>query len=216
MSAADPAGSPASGSRPRGGGGQGKAGDPGLWVDEHGDALFRYALSRLADRTTAEDLVQETFLAALKGQESFRGSSSPRTWLIGVLRHKLVDHFRRAGRMQRLDEPDGALSADETAFDERGRWVNRPGRWEATLPQGDLEREEFRQILERCVEGVPGRAGEAFSLRVLCDLPADEVCKVLSVKATNLWVLLHRARRRLRDCMEKTWFGADRKEEAAC
>jgi len=216
MSPVDPAGSPASDTPAGGRGGEGKAGDPSLWVDEHGDALFRYALSRLADRTTAEDLVQETFLAALKGQEQFRGSSSPRTWLIGVLRHKLVDHFRRAGRMQRLEGPDDAVPDEETAFDERGRWVKRPGRWEPTLPEGGLERQEFRQILERCVEGVPGRAGEAFSLRVLCDLPAEEVCKVLSVKATNLWVLLHRARRRLRDCMEKTWFGKDRKDEAAC
>ena len=142
MSPVDPAGEHASGNPVASGGGVSKAGDPGLWVDEHGDALFRYAMSRLADRPTAEDIVQETFLAALQGQDRFRGSSAPRTWLIGVLRHKLVDHFRRAGRMQQLEEPGDAVPDEETAFDERGRWVRRPGRWEPTLPEGGLEREE--------------------------------------------------------------------------
>ena len=99
------------------------AGDPQLWVDEHGDALYRYALSQLGDRSAAEDLVQETFLAALTARERFRGGSSARTWLISVLRHKLVDHWRRVGRRERLADPE-ALEVDvPTAFDERGRWI---------------------------------------------------------------------------------------------
>ena len=173
-------------------------------------------MSRVGDRTLAEDLVQETFLAALQAQDRFRGTSAPRTWLIGVLRHKVVDHFRRAGRAQCMEDP-GAFEAEaEAAFDDKGRWRHRPGRWKPQLPGGNLERREFWQILERCVEGVPGRAGEAFTLRVLCDLPADEVCKVLEVKATNLWVLLHRARRRLRACLETTWFQKDVKGGPSC
>lgn len=194
----------------------GAAGDPSRWVDEHGDALFRYAMSRLGDRNEAEDLVQDTFLAALQAQARFRGASSPRTWLIGVLRHKLVDHFRRSGRQQLLDDA-GTLAADaDQAFDARGRWVQRPGRWEPTVPSAGAEREEFWLILERCVEGVPGRSGEAFTLRVLCGLPAQDVCKVLAVQSTNLWVLLHRARRKLRDCLERTWFDRDERGGPSC
>jgi len=183
------------------------AGDPAAWVDEHGDALYRYAVSQTGDRTTAEDLVQETFLAALTARERFRGGSSTRTWLIGVLRHKLVDHWRRRGRSEEAAPPEG-LDTDVTgAFDKRGRWIERPGRWMPALPDGELERREFWATLQHCVEGVPGRPGEAFALRVLCELPAEEVCKVLDVKPTNLWVLLHRARTRLRLCLETTWVG---------
>jgi len=202
--------------RPSKAGAAGAAGDPSRWVDEHGDALFRYAMSRLGDRMEAEDLVQDTFLAALQAQSRFRGASSPRTWLIGVLRHKLVDHFRRSGRQQLLEDA-GTLAAEaDAAFDVRGRWIHKPGRWEASVPTAGVEREEFWRILEACVEGVPGRSGEAFTLRVLCGLPAQDVCKVLSVQSTNLWVLLHRARRKLRDCLERTWFDRDERGGPSC
>lgn len=193
-----------------------RAGDPSLWVDAHGDALFRYALSRLSDRTTAEDLVQETFLAALEARERFRGASAPRTWLISVLRHKLVDHLRRAGRQQIAGDAEVFESGVETAFDARGRWIERPGRWAPQLPASELERREFRQALQACAEGVAGRAREAFALRVLCDLSAEDVCKVLEIKPTNLWVLLHRARSRLRACLESTWFGRGPEDEPRC
>ncbi|MFV1960130.1 MAG: sigma-70 family RNA polymerase sigma factor [Planctomycetota bacterium] len=188
------------------------AGDPARWVDEHGDALFRYAMSRLGNRSAAEDLVQETFLAALEARARFRGASAPRTWLIGVLRHKLVDHFRRAGRLDRLEASAALEHEVEGAFDAKGRWKQRPRRWKPQVPGGEMERKEFWQIVEKCVEGVGGRAGEAFALRVLCDLPAQEVCKVLSVEATNLWVLLHRARSGLRACLERSGLGRAGKE----
>ena len=161
-------------------------------------------------------MVQETFLVALQAQEGFRGASAPRTWLIGVLRHKVVDHFRRTGRTQRMRDAKALELDADTAFDEKGRWRHRPGRWEPSLPGGDLERREFWKILEACVAGVAGRAGEAFTLRVLCDLSTDEVCKVLEVKATNLWVLMHRARRRLRACLETTWFEKDVEGGSSC
>lgn len=192
------------------------AGDPRSWVDEHGDALFRYALSRLGDRDTAEDLVQETFLAALEARKRFRGASAPRTWLTSVLRHKLVDHLRRAGRQQIVGDPEVFESGLEQAFDARGRWVQRPGRWAPAAPAGELERREFQSALQACTEGLTGRAGEAFALRVLCELSADDVCKVLEVKPTNLWVLLHRARSRLRTCLERTWFGRGTRDEPQC
>lgn len=206
--AADPPPDPTSG---------GRAGDPRLWVDEHGDALFRYAMSRVGDRTVAEDLVQETFLAALQAQERFRGAAAPRTWLIGVLRHKVVDHHRLSGRERPLgDREEPESDSLEGVFDARGRWVKRPGRWTPAAPAGEVERREFWEFFRLCADGVAGRAGEAFALRVLSDLSAVDVCKVLDVKATNLWVLLHRARSKIRTCLEQTWFDRRAKDARAC
>ena len=193
----------------------GRAIDPGQWVDQHGDALFRYALSRLRDRPAAEDLVQETFLAALKAKERFRGDSTPRTWLVGVLRHKIVDHYRRVERKRRIEEDEASHAEPCNAFDERGHWTHPPKAWDPVAPRGNTERTEFWNAVDKCVDGVPGRAGEAFTLRVLCGLSSEEVCQVLSVKATNLWVLLHRARRRLRECLEASWFRTGENEGAA-
>ncbi len=204
------------GGTPPTGAGAGLAGDPCLWVDEHGDALFRYALSQLSDRSTAEDLVQETFVAALEARERFRGDSTPRTWLISVLRHKLVDHVRRAGRQQIAENPETLGAEVEAAFNAHGRWIERPGRWAPEAPAAELERKEFQRALQTCAQGIAGRAGEAFTLRVLCELSSEEVCKVLEVQSTNLWVLLHRARSKLRTCLERTWFDRRTKDEPLC
>jgi RNA polymerase sigma-70 factor (ECF subfamily) len=182
------------------------SGSPASWVDEHGDALYRFALLRVRDAVVAEDLVQEAFLAALKSQAGFAGRSQLRTWLIGILRHKIVDHLRKSGAERESAESDESDSLIDNWFDADGRWVQLPSRFEVN-PAKLAERREFWDVLRSCLEGLPDRVGEAFSLRVISDLPANEVCKLLSVTSTNLWVLLHRARARLRACLEKKWFG---------
>jgi len=182
-------------------------GTPDTWVDAHGDALFRFAISRVGDRATAEDLVQETLLAALKGTDGFRGDSEFRTWLVGVLRHKIIDHARRSGREGPLDSASGEDSLIDGWFGPNGRWVRPPGKWDVDPARLVLQR-EFWIVAARCAQGVPGRAGEAFSLRVMCEMEPQDVCKVLEITPTNLWVLLHRARARMRACLEVNWFGA--------
>jgi RNA polymerase sigma-70 factor (ECF subfamily) len=179
---------------------------PEEWVDQHGDALFRYALLRVRNRSMAEDLVQESFLAALKSQPRFRGDSEVRTWLIGILRHKIIDHLRAADRRTTSEPSDGGDSLIDSWFAPDGRWVTPPAQLDID-PARLLERKEFWEVFQRCLEAVPGRAGEAFALRMLSDVTADTVCKELSITSTNLWVLLHRARARLRACLEVNWFG---------
>ena len=176
---------------------------PETRVDQHADILFRYALIRLRDRASAEDVVQETFLAALIARPSFQGQASERTWLISILRHKLADRFRAAGRQSSLPDP-----VDETVdgqFTRWGEWKRAPARW-TPRPEELLEHEEFRAALARCLDALPPRLAEVFALRVVDETDPAEVCKVLAISPTNLWVLLHRARSRLRRCLETHWF----------
>ncbi len=180
------------------------------WVDEHGDRLYRHALSRVKRAAVAEDLVQETFIAAMRSEKQFRGGVAPVNWLLGILRHKILDHFRAAYQAESAVE--GLPEDDELGelFDERGRWRQQPGPW--TVEDDLISREEFWAAFRRCLDGLPARLREIFTLRVLDDVESDEVCKALRVSATNLWVSLHRARTRLRGCLEVNWFGADAPE----
>jgi RNA polymerase sigma-70 factor (ECF subfamily) len=178
-------------------------------VDEHGDYLFRFALSRLRQREVAEDLVQETFLAALRGRDRFAGGSSERTWLVGILKRKIVDYLRRKGH----EQPVGDLTASdqwvEALFDERGNWSKKPGKWPADAG-ATLETQEFWAIFSACLDKLPERLASAFTLREVEELDGQEVCKVLNVSANNLWVMLHRARLGLLRCLEVHWFGTEK------
>ncbi len=177
------------------------------WVDEHGDYLFGYVLPRVRDRHLAEELVQETFLAAIKAVKSFRGDSSPRTWLVGLLRRKIADHYRKRSRELEGESIDTTDPMIDAWFDNKGAWIRWPSRCEMD-PAELRERAEFWVVLENCVQALPERLAEAFTLRMMDDREPDEVCKVLSITPTNLWVILHRARARLRACLESNWFNS--------
>ena len=199
--------------------GSGSAGTVEAMIEAHADALFGYAVLRVGDRYAAEDLVQETFVAAMGGRDGFRGDSSERTWLIGILRHKILDHLRRSGRERPASaEAEGEGDDDpaiEGLFDERGMWKKHPAPWRPD-PHALMEDEEFWAVFERCRQGLPERQGRAFALRVVDQLESAEVCDALGIRSNNLWVMLHRARTRLRECLENRWFASGHKtsEEA--
>lgn len=180
---------------------------PEAWVDRYGDDLYRFALSRIKDPSVAEDLVQETFLAAIKARERFKGRSSVRTWLIAILKHKLVDYFRRQHREKYVDDMDSFTDSDtiDSFFSPQGDWKIRPQKWDSN-PMKIYEQSEFMDVLYRCLADLPGRLAEAFILREMEDLSTEEICKVLDISATNSWVMLHRARMNLRHCLETNWF----------
>ena len=175
------------------------------WVDEHAGYLFRYALPRVRDHHAAEELVQETFLAALNALTSFHSKSSPRTWLVGILRHKIMDLFRKQDRRRETESLDASDPEIDSWFDKAGRWIKAPTNIEVD-PVALRERADFWVVFENCLGALPELQVEAFSLRVMDDVKSEEVCKVLSISSTNLWVLLHRARARLRACLEAKWF----------
>ncbi len=184
----------------------------------HRDALYRYALLQLRDATLAEDLVQATFLSALQARASFRGDSSLRTWLIGILKRKVIDYFRAQSR-DAIAIPDLAAGNEsdedflDRVFASNDRWVTRPQAW--SDPDQALDQEEFWLVLETCMRAVPGIAGRAFLLRELVGLEAEEICKDLEISRSNYWVLMHRARIRLRDCLDKRWFMGTRENESS-
>ncbi len=180
--------------------------DPDLWVDQHGDFLFQFALARVGSREAAEDLVQDTFLAAYRAQKAFSGQSVERTWFIGILKHKIVDHFRTKGRERTASELGSSDEAWAGFFDQSGRWQVKPADW-GEQPGAALERQEFWSVFRRCLSELPQRlAAAAFALREVDQLSPTEVCEVLNVTPGNLRVLLHRARMQLRRCLECRWF----------
>ncbi|MCC7258283.1 MAG: sigma-70 family RNA polymerase sigma factor [Gammaproteobacteria bacterium] len=187
-------------------------------VDEeivsHREVLLRYARVHLRDAAAAEDAVQDTFLAALQARATFRGDSTLRTWLIGILRRKLVDRMRRAGTEVTQTDAGLDLTADPDEsgllarlFDQAGHWAAGPRTW--ADPQAALEQDGFWRAFEACVGALPPRAARVFVMRELVGLGPEEVCQECAISASNYWVIMHRARLRLRECLERCWFSPD-------
>lgn len=171
------------------------------WIDQHAEALYFYALMRLGDEDKAEDMVQETFLAALQNWSTFKKESTDRTWLIGILRHKILDFFRRARHAKSVD--DTAWRADY--FDKSRHWKDKIITWKGD-PAALAENGEFWDVLKQCMHELPENMAHAFVMRELEGLTSAQICKHLRISETNLWVRLHRARLQLRRCLELNWF----------
>ncbi len=181
-------------------------------IEGQRDYLLRFATLQLRDSHAAEDVVQETLLAALTGAASFAGRSNLRTWLTGILKHKIVDAIRRSSREPaRPDDELESLSEFDPLFDERGHWRDRPSPWDS--PEGALEQKEFFAVLEGCLEGLPAKTARAFMMREHLGLETGAICKELDITPTHCWVLLYRARMALRQCLATRWFG-DKDPEA--
>lgn len=176
--------------------------EPSAWLMEHGDYLFRYARRRLFSDELAEDAVQECLLAAIKSRGGFAGGSSERTWLTGILKHKIVDLIRKQAREVTAPEGQDEDGGDdwESLFDRSGHWVDTIRDW--GNPESELEKSRLRLILDECFRRLKGAQARVFSLRELSGLSNEEICKELSISETNAWVLLHRARLSLRECLD--------------
>ena len=175
--------------------------DAETWVDHYGDALFHFALARVNDREAAEDLVQDTFVSAMKSREHFQGRSSEKTWLIGILKHKVIDHYRK-DRSKMYEQvtwnnpgnPDGF-------FQTNGSWHDRPQHWR-TNPGKAQEVKEFLDHFYQCLADLPQRSADVFVYREMDGLSTAEICDRLKITSRNCWVILYRARILLRKCLE--------------
>ncbi|HEX5091859.1 MAG TPA: sigma-70 family RNA polymerase sigma factor [Burkholderiales bacterium] len=169
--------------------------------------LLRFASLQLRDPAAAEDAVQEALLAALAGESSFAGRANLRTWLTGILKHKIVDTIRRQAKEPTLPEdPDEALEDLDGLFARgEGHWTERPAGWGD--PDGALEQAQFFQALEMCLGRLPERTAKVFMMREHLGLETAEICKEQDITPTHCWVLLYRARMVLRECLQQTWFG---------
>ena len=182
--------------------------DPASWVDRHGDYLYQFALARVGHPDSAEDIVQQALVAALSARHSFRGHSSERTWLTAILKRKVTDWLRQAVRQRAFHEtpPDEWMNTQFTRF---GAWKQKPDEWSSDNPGKELFRAEFRETLAGCLARLPARLRDVFVLRHVDDGSADEIRDAMGVSATNLAVMLHRARLRLWHCLTLHWFGED-------
>jgi RNA polymerase sigma-70 factor (ECF subfamily) len=167
--------------------------------------LLRYARSQLRNEAWAEDAVSDTLLAALERPQSFAGQSQLKTWLVGILKHKLVDQLRRHSREATVLQTDDTEDLDPLLFDETGHWRDAPVEWQAH-PEALLGQQQFLQVLDACMDHLPPVQGRVFMMRIWLELETDEICRELAITSANLWVLLHRARLRLRDCLQANWF----------
>ncbi|MEW6160511.1 MAG: sigma-70 family RNA polymerase sigma factor [Verrucomicrobiota bacterium] len=174
------------------------------WFERHADYLFHYAAGQVRDRVVAEDLVQETFLAALRNCARFSGHSSERTWLVGILRHKIYDHLRRHSRERSFCCDALPIRADQENSDEAMVWAYDIAE-ECAGPSRRMELAEFRQNLEMALGKLPPRLAQVFQLYEIEERPNSEVCAALQISETNLWVMLHRARKQLRDHLSNWW-----------
>jgi len=181
--------------------------DPADWVDRYGDALLRYAGGRVPSREIAEDLVQETFLAAFRHRSQFDGKSAFGTWLVAILRRKIVDHHRASGRSPDLDAE--SLATVEDPFTAKGRWTSSSTKWRTT-PTDLAENAEFWNVFQGCLSGLPSHLAQAFQTREVGTVSVDEASRLIGITPKNLAVRLHRARLLLRQCLDNKWFGNDR------
>jgi len=188
--------------------------DPEFWIDKYADYLYSYAFTRLREKRLAEDMVQDTFLAALKSQNSFAGQSSEKTWLVGILKNKIIDHFRKSHREVSVEDIEIFQSVDddfETGGKNTGQWkINkRPVDWmiDSTNP---AEIGEFWEFLKLCLSQISRQVADIFILREIEGLENIEICNEIGINSTNLRVILHRTRKQIRRCLEVNWINKDK------
>ncbi|MCB1237312.1 MAG: sigma-70 family RNA polymerase sigma factor [Verrucomicrobiae bacterium] len=184
--------------------------DPANWIQNYRDYLQRFALQRVSDFGAVEDLVQDTFLSAWNARNGFRGDCSERTWLTGVLRNKIVDHYRRNARRPLLLESD--LEAGRDTDDSRAStpWIeSRPDESDTFQPDRVTDRAEFMRLLDQAVTRLPGTMGHAFRMREMQGRSTDEITRKLKITKGNLWVLIHRAKQHLQRQLGAAWLGLD-------
>ena len=179
---------------------------PDDWVEAHADYLFNFAIGQVRDTGVAEDLVQDTFLAAIKARDRFAGQSSDRTWLVGILRHKICDHLRRTCRERAVRADVPTSHTEDEAWEDAIMWLHDVAA-ESQSPSRRLELGEFRAHLELALGQLPPRIAQVFQLYAVEERPNAEVCQRLNISESNLWVMLHRARKQLREHLTGWWDG---------
>jgi len=174
-------------------------------VEKQRPYLVRYATLQLRDRDTVEDVVQETLLAAIAGENAFAGRAQLRTWLTGILKHKILDAIRRSSRDPvSASDPDGDGSEFDALFEENGHWIEHPASWDD--PDASLQQKQFFAALEDCLAKLPKRTAQVFLMREHLGTETSEICRELSLTPNHCWVLLYRARMALQQCLGDGWF----------
>lgn len=178
--------------------------NPEKWVDLHADYLFNFTISRINNHDLAKDLVQDTFFAGLKAMDNFQGKASERTWLISILKRKVIDYYRK------INSAKGKAEVKMNFYsvgDREGEWIEErvPSDWGNNVEKR-IENEELNTVLKKCIGDLPDKYEMVFRMKTIQQFDTDQVCKELNITSSNLWVIIHRARTQLRKCMEENWF----------
>jgi RNA polymerase sigma-70 factor (ECF subfamily) len=189
--------------------------EPEKWIERYSDYLYSYAYARLRKEEVAQDLVQDTFFSALRARDTFLHNASEKTWLISILKRKIIDHYRKKSTQNELnvfDKPVQTADGTRDHFFEssatyQGHWTADAGPkpWKKDI-ETSVDSEEFYDILKKCMTRLPEKTAAAFTMKNMDDLDTDEICKELNISPSNYWVMMHRAKLILRECMEKNWF----------
>jgi RNA polymerase sigma-70 factor (TIGR02943 family) len=174
------------------------------WIDNYADYLYNYSISRVNNSDLAKDLVQDTFFAGLKSAKNFQGKASERTWLVSILKRKIIDHYRKIN--SKKGQAEVRMSFYEDGENE-GSWLEErvPQSWD-NASEKKIENEELRNQLELCINKLPEKYAMVFRMKTVQEFETEEICKELGITSSNLWVIIHRARTQLRKCMEDNWF----------
>lgn len=178
--------------------------DPEKWVDRYADYLFNYAVVRVNDEELAKDLIQETFIAGLQSAPNFKGNAAERTWLVAILKRKVIDHYRKSNTFKgkaevRLNFPSQS--------EQEGDWLEQMAADpESTRENDPIENEELGLALRDCIEQLPEKQARVFKMKTVRGMSTEDVCKELNINPSNLWVIVHRARTALMDCINQEWF----------
>ncbi len=177
--------------------------NPEKWIDTYSDYLYNYAIVRVNDALVAQDLISETFLAGLKSKKNFKGEATERTWLISILKRKIIDHYRRSNSAKGKAEIHISYRNEE----EEGDWLeeNAADPFDKTA-EDTMENEELRLAILECMEKLPKKQAAIFKLKTLEDYDTEALCKQFNITPSNLWVIIHRARKLMIACLEKNWF----------
>ncbi len=177
--------------------------NPNKWIDLHSDYMFNYTISRVSNQDVAKDLVQETFLASLKAMGNFKGQASERTWLISILKRKIVDHYRKSNSIKGKSEVRMSFYEDG---ENNGKWIEEraPSPWDDA--DASIENEELKSALDYCIDNLPEKYKSVFILKTIKNYETESICNDLGISSSNLWVIIHRARVQLRECLEGNWF----------
>ena len=178
--------------------------NPNNWISNYSDYLFNYTITRVNDREIAQDLVQETFLAGLKSKENFKGEASERTWLVAILKRKIIDYYRKINSNKGKAEVRMTYNSDTET---EGDWLEeRVGDIHDKNAEDTLENEELGDAIHNCLEKLPKKQATIFKMKTLLNYETEAICNEMNITASNLWVIIHRARTAMASCMEENWF----------
>jgi RNA polymerase sigma-70 factor (ECF subfamily) len=177
--------------------------DPNKWIDLYSDYLFNYTITRVSDREIAQDLVQETFFAGLKSMKNFKGEASERTWLISILKRKIIDHYRKINSNKGKAEVRINYNDSESEGDWLEERVADP--YDKTA-EDNIQNNELGNAIQNCLDKLPIKQAEIFRMKTVLNYETEVICNELNITASNLWVIIHRARTAMADCLKENWF----------